>query len=160
MAEKQVERQIQLLSMPWILKKFADLTNTELYAILQLRSIVFVVEQTCAYPDLDNKDQGSWHLMGWEGENLIAYTRLLPPGLAFEEASIGRVVTAPSTRGQGVGRTLMHKSIEACHQLFGNGPIQIGAQRYLEAFYQSLGFEIIGEPYLEDGIPHMHMILR
>lgn len=160
MAEKQVARQIQLLNMQWTLKKFSDLSNNELYALLQLRSRVFVVEQNCAYPDLDDKDQESWHWMGWNKEELVAYTRLLPPGLAFKECSIGRVVTAPSVRGQGVGRTLMHHSIEQCRNLFGSGPIQIGAQRYLESFYQSLGFEIVGEPYLEDGIPHIHMVLR
>lgn len=146
--------------MLWTLKKYEELTIDELYTILQLRSLVFVVEQNCAYLDMDDKDQGSLHLMGWEGQRLIAYTRLLPPGLAFEEASIGRVVTSPSIRRSGIGRILMQKSIEHCHDLFGDGPIQIGAQRYLETFYQSLGFEISGSPYLEDGIPHIHMILR
>ncbi len=160
MAEKPVGKQIQLLSMQWTLKKFSELSNTELYALLQLRSLVFVVEQNCAYADLDDKDQGSWHLMGWDQDDLIAYTRLLPPGLAFEECSIGRVVTSPSVRGQGIGRNLMKHSIEQCRQLFGSEPIQIGAQRYLEAFYGSLGFVVVGEPYLEDGIPHIHMILR
>lgn len=146
--------------MRWLLKKFSDLSPAELYAQLQLRGRVFVVEQACAYLDPDNKDPLSWHLMGWEEEELIAYTRLLPPGLAFPEASIGRVVTAPQARGKGIGRSLMEKSIEHCYQLFGEGPIQIGAQRYLESFYQSLGFEIVGDPYLEDGIPHIHMVLR
>jgi ElaA protein len=160
MVKEQMERKIQVLNMQWKLKKYDDLNIDELYAILQLRSIVFVVEQNCAYLDMDQKDQQSWHLMGWKEEALVAYTRLLPPGLAFEEASIGRVVTSPSIRRSGIGRILMQKSIEQCHELFGNGPIQIGAQRYLEAFYQSLGFEISGSPYLEDGIPHIHMILR
>ena len=146
--------------MQWQLKKFNELQVDELYAILQLRSIVFVVEQNCPYPDLDDKDQLSWHFMGWQNDQLVAYTRLLPPGLSFEEASIGRVVTAPSIRRNGTGKILMQKSIEQCHQLFGMGPIQIGAQRYLENFYESLGFEISGSPYLEDGIPHIHMILR
>ena len=146
--------------MQWQLKKFNELHVDELYAILQLRSIVFVVEQHCPYPDLDDKDKLSWHFTGWQNNQLVAYTRLLPPGVAFEEASIGRVVTAPSIRRNGTGKILMQKSIEHCHQLFGVGPIQIGAQRYLENFYESLGFEISGSPYLEDGIPHIHMILR
>lgn len=146
--------------MRWELKKYTELTVEELYAILQLRSIVFVVEQNCAYLDQDDKDQRSWHLMGWNDHTLVAYTRLLPPGLAFKEASIGRVVTSLMIRRNGTGRILMQKSIEHCHDLFGHGPIQIGAQRYLETFYQSLGFEISGSPYLEDGIPHIHMILR
>jgi ElaA protein len=159
-AQKSMERQIHVLNMKWTLKKFSELTNTELYAILQLRSIVFVVEQNCPYLDTDDKDQLAWHWMGHQDDQLVAYTRLLPPGLAFEEASIGRVVTAPSIRRSGIGRILMKKSIEQCHLLFGNGPIQIGAQRYLETFYGSLGFEVSGSPYLEDGIPHIHMILR
>jgi len=155
-----MEGKIQLLNMRWRLKKFSELHTDELYSILQLRSIVFVVEQNCPYLDLDDKDQGAWHLMGWQENKLVAYTRLLPPGLAFEEPSIGRVVTSPTIRRSGTGRILMKKSIEHCHQLFGNVPIQIGAQRYLETFYQSLGFELSGSPYLEDGIPHIHMILR
>ena len=146
--------------MNWSLKKYSDLTTDELYAILQLRSVVFVVEQNCPYLDLDDKDQSSWHLLGWQEDRLVAYTRLLPAGVAFEEPSIGRVVTAPSVRRTGIGRILMQKSIDTCHELFGDAPIQIGAQRYLESFYSSLGFEISGSPYLEDGIPHIHMILR
>jgi ElaA protein len=146
--------------MQWSLKKFSELSTPELYAILQLRSIVFVVEQHCPYLDTDDKDQDAWHLLGWQETQLVAYTRLLPPGLAFEEPSIGRVVTAPRIRRTGIGRILMQKSIDTCHTLFGITPIQIGAQQYLESFYSSLGFEISGSPYLEDGIPHVHMILR
>lgn len=146
--------------MQWTLKQYDELTTDELYAILQLRNEVFVVEQNCPYQDLDNKDQASWHFMGWQDHILLAYTRLLPPGLAFKEPSIGRVVTAPSIRRTGIGRILMQKSIAHCHQLFGNTSIQIGAQQYLESFYTSLGFEISGSSYLEDGIPHIHMVLR
>lgn len=146
--------------MNWSLKKYSALTIDELYAILQLRSVVFVVEQNCPYLDLDDKDQQSWHLLGWQDDRLVAYTRLLPAGLGFTEPSIGRVVTSPMIRRTGIGRILMQKSIESCHELFGKQPIQIGAQRYLETFYNSLGFEISGSPYLEDGIPHIHMILR
>lgn len=146
--------------MQWRLIRFSELSIHELYAVLQLRSIVFVVEQNCPYLDTDDKDQDAWHLLGWQEKQLVAYTRLLPPGLAFEEPSIGRVVTAPRIRRTGIGRVLMQKSIDHCHTLFGKIPIQIGAQQYLESFYGSLGFEISGSPYLEDGIPHIHMILR
>lgn len=160
MVEKPLERQIQVLNMQWTLKKYQELSLDELYAILQLRNEVFIIEQQCPYQDMDDKDKHSWHFMGWQDGQLLAYTRLLPAGVAFDEPSIGRVVTSPSIRRSGIGRILMQKSIEHCHQLFGHTPIQIGAQRYLESFYQSLGFEISGSPYLEDGIPHIHMILR
>ena len=160
MAQKPLERKIQLLKMEWKRKRYDELSCDELYAILQLRNEVFVVEQQCPYQDLDDKDQSSWHFMGWQENKLMAYTRLLPPGIAFNEPSIGRVVTSPIVRRTGIGRILMQKSIAHCHRLFGNVPIQIGAQRYLESFYGSLGFEISGSPYLEDGIPHIHMILR
>ena len=93
--------------MNWTLKKFEDLTSFELYAIMQLRNEVFVVEQNCVYQDADNKDPGSYHFMGWRDSKLIAYTRLLPPGLAYTEPSIGRVVTSPSARGSGAGRELL-----------------------------------------------------
>jgi ElaA protein len=142
----------------WILKPFAELTPHELYAIIRLRNAVFVVEQNCVFQDADDKDQDSWHLMGWQGELLAAYSRLVPPGLAYPEPSIGRVVSDPSVRGTGAGRLLMEESIRECLQLFGEGPIRIGAQRYLEAFYTSLGFRTEGEPYLEDGIPHIYMV--
>lgn len=155
-----MERQSQLLNMQWSLKPFSALTTDELYAILQLRSLVFVVEQNCPYLDQDDKDQPSWHLLGSQANKLVAYTRIIPPGISYEMPSIGRVVTSPQVRRTGIGRLLMQKSIDSCHQLFGKEPIQIGAQQYLESFYTSLGFEISGSPYLEDGILHIHMILR
>lgn len=142
----------------WVLKKFDDLTPHELYAILQLRNAVFVVEQACVFQDADSKDQGSHHLMGFDNSTLIAYTRLLPPHLVYEQASIGRVVTAPAVRRYGVGKTLMQQSINAVYNLFGTGPIKIGAQLYLKKFYESFGFVQIGAPYLEDGIPHIYML--
>jgi ElaA protein len=142
----------------WTCKPFAELTVQELYAILQLRSIVFVVEQNCVYPDMDNKDQGSFHLMGWQEDQLVAYTRLLPPGLSYPYCSIGRVVTSPAARGGGIGRELMERSIRQCEILFGKGAIKIGAQLYLQKFYSSLGFEQTSETYLEDGIEHIEML--
>jgi len=142
----------------WRNRKFEELTPQELYAILQLRSEVFVVEQHCIFLDADGKDEGCHHFMGWQGSLLAAYTRLSPPGYMYEEASIGRVVTSPRARGRGIGRQLMEASIAAVNNLFGEQPIKIGAQLYLEKFYGSLGFEQVSEVYLEDGIEHIYMI--
>ena len=147
-----------MMTIQWNLRPFAELTVNELYAILQLRSEVFVVEQQCVYLDTDNKDQSSHHLMGWQDDKLVAYTRLLPAGLAFKEPSIGRVVSSSSVRGTGIGRQLMERSIEAAHQLFGRVPIRIGAQCYLRNFYTSLGFREDSAVYLEDGIEHIEMV--
>ncbi len=145
--------------MNWLLKKFGELAPQELYAIHQLRNEVFVVEQNCAYQDADNKDQPSWHFMGWENDKLIAYTRILPPGVAYaEEPSIGRVVISPAARGNGIGRELMEKSIGEVIKLFGNMPIKIGAQLYLLSFYSSLGFQQTSDIYLEDNIEHVEMV--
>lgn len=145
--------------LQWSLKKFTELTSSELYAIMQLRNEVFVVEQDCVYQDADNKDQLSYHYMGWLQNKLGAYTRILPPGLAFEEPSIGRVVTSLSARGIGIGRILMEKSIEQLISLYGNTAIKIGAQFYLLKFYSSLGFQQISDIYLEDNIEHVEMLL-
>lgn len=143
--------------MVWMIRKFNDLTIDELYAILQLRSEVFVVEQNCVYHDPDGKDQYAWHLMGLEDGKLLAYTRIFGAGIAYSDPSIGRVVTSPSKRGSGLGRELMEKSIEHCEELFGKTSITLGAQLYLRKFYESLGFIASGEEYVEDGIPHVTM---
>ena len=144
--------------MDWILKKFGELSNDELYAILRLRAEVFVVEQNCAFQDLDDKDQASYHLMGIEQGKLVAYTRLVPAGISYNIPSIGRVVTSPGSRGNGLGKLLMEKSIEVATQLFGKTPIKIGAQLYLRKFYSELGFVQSSDVYLEDGIEHIEMI--
>ena len=146
------------MQVHWVLKKFDALTPHELYAILQLRNAVFVVEQTCVFQDADDKDQDSYHLMGFHNDTLVAYTRLLPPGLTYTQASIGRVVTAPAVRRIGAGKELMAQSIHEVFNLFGKGPIKIGAQRYLKNFYESFGFVQTGTPYLEDGIEHIYML--
>ena len=136
-----------------------------LYALLQLRSAVLVVEQACAFQDLDGVDTGCMHLLG-EGSGpdgqpqLLAYTRLVPAGLKYPEASIGRVVTAPSTRGTGMGHALMAESIRMLHSLWGVQPIRIGAQAHLERFYNAHGFVSDDKPYIEDGIPHLEMLRR
>lgn len=144
----------------WVYKTFEELTTIELYKILQLRNEVFIIEQNCPYGDVDNKDLKSTHLMAWDGENLVAYSRLLPQGLAFDEISIGRVVTSPKYRGIGAGITLLEKSIEKAHETFGKSPIRIGAQLYLKKFYESFGFVKCSEEYLEDDIPHIEMLLN
>ena len=147
----------------WLLKKFDELSLSELYAILQLRNVVFAVEQNCVYPDMDDKDQPAYHLMGWKNDQadryrLIAYSRIMPPGAAHAEPSIGRVVTSPSVRGEGIGRQLMKHSIEHIYNIYGKTPVKIGAQVYLIKFYSGLGFEPSGDVYLEDGISHIEMV--
>jgi ElaA protein len=145
------------MQLQWIEKKFEDLTPYQLYAILQLRNEVFVVEQNCVFQDADDKDQDSHHLMGFLNNKLAAYTRLVPPSVIYPEMSIGRVVTASTVRRLGAGKELMKQSIDYCYRLFGKGPIKIGAQLYLKAFYESFGFQQISKVYLEDGIEHIYM---
>ncbi len=149
------------MQLKWVLKNFDELTTIELYSILQLRNEVFVVEQNCPYQDADNKDQQSYHFCGWDGTILVAYTRIIPPGIAFTESSIGRVVSSPQFRKTGAGRLLMQKSIDTIFTQFNWPVIKIGAQVYLEQFYKSLGFveTIPQKHYLEDGIPHMEMLI-
>ncbi|QHS61158.1 GNAT family N-acetyltransferase [Chitinophaga agri] len=145
----------------WITKTFEELTTQELYALLRLRSEVFVVEQQCVFQDMDNADQLAVHIMGYDDSldnELVAYTRIFGPGIKFDMCSIGRVVTSSRARGNGSGRKLMEYSIATVEQRFGNVPIKIGAQQYLEQFYRSLGFEQSSEMYLEDDIPHIEMI--
>ena len=142
----------------WQLKKFEELTVNELYAILRLRTEVFVVEQNCVFQDMDDKDMSSYHLMGWDGQLLAAYTRIVPLGVSYPDApSIGRVVTSPRSRGNGSGRLLMQKSINELFRVYGVSPIKIGAQLYLKKFYESLGFEQSSDIYDEDGIDHIEM---
>lgn len=145
--------------MIWKIKSFEALTVSELYAILHLRSEVFVVEQNCVYQDLDYADPKALHLMGTDEDGqLLAYTRIFGPGIKFTEASIGRVVTSPLARGTGAGRALMERSIAELQQHFGMIPIRIGAQQYLQRFYTSLGFVQTSDTYMEDGIPHIEML--
>ncbi len=148
------------MELNWTYKYFDELLPAELYAVMQLRNEVFVVEQNCVYQDADEKDITSYHLMGWDGSILVAYTRILPPGLAYAEASIGRVVTSPKYRGTGAGRQLMELSIARTMEQFTIKTIKIGAQLYLEKFYGSLGFVQCGPGYLEDDIPHIPMQLQ
>ena len=144
--------------LSWNCKTFDTLSPHELYSILRLRNEVFVVEQHCVFQDADDRDQQCFHLLGFSGNYLIAYARLVPPGISYTEPSIGRVVTAPAARSSGAGKQLMSKAIEQCYVLFKKQSIKIGAQLYLKAFYESFGFIQIGEIYDEDGIDHIHMI--
>jgi ElaA protein len=139
---------------------FQELNVNELYALLRLRSEVFVLEQNCVFLDQDNKDQKCQHLLLFADGKLAAYSRLVPPGVSYTETSIGRVVTSPEFRGTGLGRKLMELAIEGCHDLFGSGGIRIGAQTYALAFYSSLGFVPEGAVYDEDGIEHVEMVRK
>src|SRR6476619_4186764 len=127
------------MQIQWLLKKFEELTPYQLYAILQLRNEVFVVEQNCIFQDADDKDQQCYHLMGFSNNKLVAYTRIVPAGVAYTEASIGRVVTSPAARRMGAGKLLMQQSINTLYNLFGNVAIKIGAQLHLKKFYESFG---------------------
>lgn len=144
-------------TLHWKYQSFEELTTTELYTIFQLRTEVFVVEQNCVYQDMDNKDFKSFHLCAWDNNILVAYCRILPPGISFEDASIGRVLTALAYRKTGSGRELMQRAIAATLQQFNCSTITISAQLYLKKFYHSLGFKAVSDTYLEDGIPHIEM---
>ena len=143
----------------YIIKAFTELTAAELYAILRLRNEVFVVEQKCIFQDADNKDIYCHHLMLYNNHQLTAYARLVPPGISYCEMSVGRVVTSKESRNKGEGRELMKLAVKYCRELFGEGPIRIGAQYYLENFYSSIGFIPTGDVYDEDGIEHIEMIM-
>ena len=147
-----------IMDMLWICKSFDELSVSELYALLQLRAEIFVVEQNCVYQDMDGKDRKSFHLLGFEKNMLTAYTRLVPPGISYAQPSIGRVVVKQTVRKNGIGKKLMEKSIQRCYELFGKQPIKIGAQLYLKKFYESLGFVESSDVYDEDGITHIEMV--
>lgn len=140
---------------------FRELDAVSLYEVLDLRNRVFVVEQNCVYLDTDGKDFKAYHLLLRDDESkLVAYSRLLAPGLSYEnEASVGRVVTSPESRSKGLGKLLMRESLARVRLLFPGNPVKIEAQSYLIPFYAGFGFEPLGEDYLLDGILHREMIL-
>ncbi len=144
--------------MDFVVKTFNELTTSELYAILQLRSEVFVVEQNCVYQDIDGKDDKALHVLGIKEGKIIAYTRLFKPNEYFIESSIGRVVVKESERKFRYGHQLIAFSIKTIENRFDTNTIKIGAQTYLKKFYESHGFVKVGEEYIEDGIPHIYMI--
>ena len=139
---------------------FDELSTLQLYKLLQLRIEVFAVEQNCPYQDLDDKDQTSYHILGLDEDKVLqAYTRVVPPGISYEGyASIGRVITSSEIRGKKQGVPLMEYSIQCSLEFWPKSDIKISAQKYITRFYNSLGFQEIGEEYLEDDIPHIAMI--
>ena len=147
----------------WQWNSFADLTAAQLYAMLALRQEVFVLEQACLYPDIDGLDPGAHHLLGWRSDGgrpaLVAHLRCLAPGAKYDEMSIGRVVTSPAARGTGLGRELVAQGLALARALHPGHAIRIGAQAHLERFYASFGFVTVSEPYDEDGILHIDMLL-
>ncbi len=141
----------------WKWYHFDDLSTRQLYQIIALRMDVFAVEQNCAYQDLDNKDQQAWHLCAWDGNSLVAYLRLLAPGVKYVEPSIGRVIISATHRGSGLGRGLMEEGMSGTEMRFPGAGIRLSAQQHLTEFYSSLGFVATGDVYLEDQIPHIEM---
>ncbi|MBS7786134.1 GNAT family N-acetyltransferase [Flavobacterium sp. CYK-55] len=144
-------------NLEWKIKRFNELSLNELYQLLQLRSEVFVVEQNCVYQDIDNKDANAIHLMGLLENEIIAYARLFQAGDYFEDASIGRVVVAQKNRTEKHGHTLMREAIDAVEVYFNTQKITISAQLYLQKFYESHGFVVVSDVYLEDDIEHIRM---
>lgn len=154
----------------WQLKTFKQLSSDQLYQLLKLRSDIFVVEQECAYSDMDNLDRlpDCLHLIAYDDADvphsepaLIAYARLLPPDSSYEGmSSIGRVIVNPEHRIKGMGHQLMTRAVEHTLQYWPGLRIKIGAQAHLESFYARHGFRTISEPYMEDGIPHIHMLFN
>lgn len=144
----------------WKVKSFEELTTTELYQILLLRAEVFVVEQDCPYQDVDNTDQKALHLWAEMEGKVVAYCRMFDHGIKYPESSIGRVVTHPEYRGHKLGRALLNLTMETIKNRYANPDIRISAQNYLLKFYGSLGFEPVGESYLEDNIPHTEMLRK
>lgn len=146
--------------MNWHIKTFNDLTINELYAILKLRQDVFIIEQNCIYPDIDNIDEESIHIFASYDNIIVAYCRIVYPGIKYNEPSIGRVIVDSTFRNKKIGTQLLEKAILTNEKLFPNMRNRISAQSHLQTFYQNLGFESISEIYLEDGIPHIEMLLK
>lgn len=144
--------------MHMAIKTFEELSLSELYDILRLRCDVFIVEQACPYPDTDGRDTLCHHLIISEDNALIAYLRILPAGVSFNEVSIGRVAVHPDHRGGGLAKRMMEAAMAHAQTSLGAKAIKISAQAYLTGFYGSLGFGAVSEPYLEDGIPHVDML--
>ncbi len=152
--------------LAWTWKRFDALSADDVYDLLALRSEVFVIEQRCVFVDADGHDRSAWHLLGrvvdpcaadGGARPLAAYLRCIDPGVRYPEPSIGRVVTASTRRGTGLGRALMDEGLARSHDAWPGADIVINAQQRLEPFYRSLGFRSEGAPYLEDGIDHVRM---
>ena len=151
-----------LQSLAWRECAFDDLSLRELQNIYMARQQVFTIEQQCIYLDADGFDDVAWHVAAWSPEHRVplAYSRVIPPGIKYtDDASIGRVITTEAARGTGLGRELVRRSVALTQRLFPAYGIRISAQSRLERFYGEFGFEIVGERYMEDGIPHTEMVL-
>ena len=140
------------------IRSYNELNKRELFDIYFLRQEVFIVEQNCVYQDIDKKDQYSYHLMAYDNEILVAYLRIVHPGISYDEPSIGRVLTKIDYRGRGIAKNIMQSAIQKVRDVYKHSNIRISAQEYLIPFYTSLNFESIGEVYLEDDIPHIEMM--
>lgn len=138
--------------------KLNELEPIDIYKMFKLRVEVFIIEQKCLYQDIDKKDEDAYHLLSYEGDEISGYLRILKKGVSFDEVSIGRVVVNPKFRNQGVGRKIMVAGINFINEKFDNESIRISAQKYLVEFYKSLGFKVVSEDYLEDGILHVEML--
>ncbi len=146
--------------MDWKLKEFDELSNVELYNILKERTLIFVLEQNCPYQEVDGKDPFSYHLFKEDNGEIIAYLRILPAGVAYQEVSIGRVIVKKEYRGQGIAQELLKKGLDFIQNELHETTVKIQAQEYLRKFYGSFGFEAVSETYLEDNIPHVDMLLH
>ncbi len=148
--------------MEFFIKKFDELTTTELYEIGKVRQEVFVVEQNCPYLDFDEKDLKSLHiyLKDRDSDKIVCYARVLAPGLSYDTASIGRVMVLSDYRKHGYARKLVLECINSVKNILKENEITIGAQFYLKDFYSSIGFKVISDVYDEDGIPHIDMYIK
>jgi ElaA protein len=147
------------LDLKWQWCRLDELSAAQVYAVLAARVAVFIVEQNCAYQDLDGLDAEAEHLIAWSGAVVAGYLRVLAPGTRFDDPSIGRIITAKPFRGTGLGRELVAKGIEQARRRYPGRAVRISAQQYLEKFYREFGFATVSEPYLEDDIPHVEMLL-
>lgn len=138
--------------------RLPDLSAPAFHAAIALREAVFVVEQNCAFQDADALDHRCWHLLAWSGEALAAYLRVVDAGAKYTEPSLGRVVSSPAFRGQGVGQALLAEGLRRCEEIWPGRANRIGAQHYLLKFYRSFGYEPVSDVYVEDGIDHIEML--
>lgn len=144
--------------MELVVKHFSDLSTEELFAIYRLRIAVFVVEQNCPYQEIDEADKAAWHLWLREGEDIVAYARVLPPGITFPTASLGRVIAVK--RRCGLGSQILAAALDTAREKFGAAPLTIEAQVYARALYEKAGFRQTSDVFLEDGIPHIQMQIQ
>ncbi|HWS40538.1 MAG TPA: GNAT family N-acetyltransferase [Arenimonas sp.] len=144
------------ISFEW--SRLEQLSGLQFHEIIAHRERVFVVEQNCPFQDADDYDAHSWHLVGRVDDQFAAYLRVTDAGLKFAEACLGRVLTAKEFRGLSLGKALIHEALNGMDQLYSKQAIRIGAQSYLLKFYGSFGFVVVGDEYLEDGIPHFEML--